>query len=175
MIGELEVLGDAMGEVQPFVIRGSLGDLDHGRGRVDTGQFVRLRVASCEATKQVAGSATDVEHTPRSGDDGEGESSSAIGYPVVKVTQPTLFVAGGPLIELLDVPVGWHGDDYGPVTFPLPANLGDHADESVGARWVDALPAVTKALKARWDLQLGGPFQPGRADSMDWTATRLGP
>lgn len=47
------------------------------------------------------------------------------------------------------------------MSFPLPANLVDHADEYVGRRWIHELPAATKALKFRWSLRIGSPFQPG--------------
>jgi streptomycin 6-kinase len=44
----------------------------------------------------------------------------------------------------------------------VPAGLGWWRREPGGAAWLERLPAVVSALAARWELEVGAPFEPAR-------------
>ena len=113
-VPERQVLGHADREPQPLVAgneqgRGR-GDLDHSRRRVDPGQFGGARAAAGQQPEQITAPAADIEHSLGCRGGGQGDLGGLVGDVVMKPTEPSLVISGGPLVEGGHIAVpGWRG------------------------------------------------------------------
>jgi hypothetical protein len=108
VIGEIEALRAAEGELQAFIVGGASGHIDHGPSGIDADELACLRVAKSQGSEQVTGTTPDVEDPMRGGYERRRKGSGAISNLMVESSEPTLVISGCSLLEGLDVTAGWH-------------------------------------------------------------------